>query len=207
MEFTKESFVSDLYEVSRSNKDGKAVMSPREQDKAVYNLDRLKDWFSDSYRNHAKMKSCDGFYQSNRDELVLEFKNTNHLKLKKIMGELEQKMADTHMLLLETFYRKGKVEKVAADVSLLVVYNDELSMGEGLRSIGAAVNNMKPMQGEKPRKSKPPVLYTEEEYERETERVIEKYQGAFYKDVSFMDKKDFCEMYVERGYFASPLRG
>lgn len=171
MEFTKESFVSDLYEVSKSIMDGKAVMSPREQDKAVYHLDRIKDWFSDGYRNHVKMRSCDGFYQDDRNKLVLEFKNTNHLKLKGFMGEIEQKMTDTHMLLLETFYRKGKVEKVAADVSLLVVYNDELSMGEGLRKIGAAVNGMKPMQGDGDRKSKTPALYTEDEYKRETDRV------------------------------------
>lgn len=207
MAFTKESFVSNLYKVSKSKKDNKAVMSSREQDKAVYDLDEVKDWFSNNYRNRVKMRSCDGFYQNERDELVLEFKNTNHLKFKEFMGEIEQKMTDTHMLLLETFYREGKVGKVAADVSLLVVYNDELSMGAGLNKISTAVNCMKPIQGSKSRKSKLPALYTEQEYEQETKKVIEKYRGTFYRDVNFMDKKDFCEMYVERGYFTSPLRG
>lgn len=207
MEFTKESFVSNLYEVSKSQKDGRSVMSSREQDKAVYHLDRVKDWFSDHYRNRAKMKSCDGFYQSNRDELVLEFKNTHHLKFKEFMGELEQKMADTHMLLLETFYRGEKVGKVATDVSLLVVYNDELSMGKGLCEIGDAMNRIKPLRGNQTRTSKPPALYTEDEFRQEADRVGKKYQDGFYKDVSFMDKKDFCEMYVEQGYFAGPLKG
>ncbi len=79
--------------------------------------------------------------------------------------------------------------------------SDSLPIEPGVLTISGALNGMKPLRGASNRKSKAPILYTEEEFEQETGKVLEKYQGQFFKEVEFMEKKDFCEKYGSQGYF------
>lgn len=202
MEFKREDFKSNLYETSKS-KHGKPLLSVREETIAVYDFDKVKDWFCDEYRRKEKMCSCDAYYQDQRSNCrVIEFKNTHHFKLKGFLNEIEQKISDTHMLLAETFWKNRKTADMGKKLPLMVVYNDELHYGEGICGLSKGFNNVKPKKGNQERKSKEKELYlNEQEYSEAIKQVKDKYQKQFFSEVEFVDKKDFCRDYVESRYF------
>ena len=206
MEFQnlKNNFVSNLYETSKSKKQGSAVLSTQEKNIAVYDLDKVKDWFCDTYRNGERIRSCDAYYQDGNNYLVIEFKNTHHLRMKEFISEITVKLVDTHFLLAETFFGNKKVSKIASTVNMLLVYNDSLDYGKGVKNISSALNTMTPMRGNTSRKSTEKQIYSNEnEYQRDVDKIKSMFQSTFYKSVEFVDKKDFMIDYVESAYFST----
>lgn len=206
MEFQnlKGDFISNLYETSKSKKQGSAVLSTQEKNIAVYDLDKVKDWFCDTYRNRERIRSCDAYYQDGNNYLVIEFKNTHHLRMKEFISEITVKLVDTHFLLAETFFGNKKVSKIAFTVNMLLVYNDSLDYGKGVKNISSALNTMTPMRGNTSRKSIEKQVYSNEnEYERDVNKIKAMFQSDFYKSVEFVDKKDFMVDYIESSYFST----
>lgn len=201
MKYKRNMIVSNLYETSKSSKGG-SLLSASEDRYAVYALDKLKDEFCQNYRHGEKLKSCDAYYYDQNDYVVVEFKNTSYQKLKEYYNDIEIKMIDTHMLLAETFYRHKKNTELSKKVSLLVVYNDALSYGKGISQIGNALNTMKPKRGDTARKITVPKCFADEtEFLEAVKETKDKYEGSFYKEVQFVEKKDFKSDYVDAGYF------
>ena len=206
MEFQnlKDDFISNLYETSKSKEQGSAVLSVREEKIDMYHLDKVKDWFCDTFRNGEKIRSCDAYYQDGNNYLVIEFKNTHHLRMKEFISEITVKFIDTHFLLAETFFWNKKVSKIASTVNMLLVYNDGLDYGKGVKNISSALNTMTPMRGNTSRKSTEKQVYSNEsEYQRDVDRIKAMFQSDFYKSVEFVDKKDFMVDYVESSYFST----
>lgn len=198
----KYNFVDKISETSKSKKEGSAVLSVSEGNIDIYNLDKVKDWFCTEYRDGEKIRSCDAYYQDSYNNLVIEFKNTHHLKLKEYLNEIRVKFIDTHFILAETFWRNKKVSQMSSKVKVIVVYKDGLSYGTGVRNISSVLNTMKPMKGDTARKSKATESYSNEsEYESDVNEIREKFVSEFYSSMEFIDKKDFMEDYIEAGYF------
>lgn len=201
MEYKRNMIVSNLYETSKSSKGG-ALLSADEGCYEVYDLDKLKDEFCNHYRHGEKLKSCDAYYYDQNDHVVVEFKNTSYQKLKEYYNDIEIKMIDTHMLLAETFYRHKKNTELSKKLRLLVVYNDSLSYGKGIRQIGNALNTMKPKRGDTARNVTAPKCFADEmEFRKAVRETKYKYEGCFYKEVQFVEKTDFKKDYVDAGYF------
>lgn len=203
MKYKDKEIFSNLHETSKSRDTGAYLLEPRFRDD-VYNLDKVKDLFCDMYRNTQKLCSCDAYYENvpHKNYLLIEFKNTAHARLKGFWGEIEQKAVDSHMILLETFWKNRKVQQVLKYAKLLVVYNDEKNCGEGLKAISNALNSIEPFQGDKKRGTKmPPLFDTEDEFESAKNDFIDKFKGDFFADVDFIDKAEFVEEYIEAGYF------
>ena len=74
----------------------------------------MKDWFCTEYRDGEKIRSCDAYYQDSYNNLVIEFKNTHHLRLKEYLNEIRVKFIDTHFILAETFWRNKKVSQMSS---------------------------------------------------------------------------------------------
>ena len=206
MEFQtlKNDFRSNIYETSKSKKQGSAVLSVREEQIEVYDLDQLKDWFCEKYRNDQKLCSCDAYYQDTNNFLVMEFKNTHHLRIKEYISEIIVKIIDTHFLLAETFFSNRKISKISSNVNMLLVYNDNLEYGTGVRRIGAALNSIEPISGDTSRNSKEKDIYNnDDEFQRDVDLIKTKFEGDFYKSIEFVDKKDFMLDYIEPKYFSS----
>lgn len=203
MKYERNEIVSNLYEVSKC-RDGGSMFSVSEGGYEVYNLDRLKDVFCDHYRHGEKLKSCDAYYYDQNNHVVMEFKNTSYRKLKEYYNDIEIKMTDTHMLLAETFYSHKKNTELSKKLVLLVVYNDGLSYGKGVSQIGNALNTMKPKKGDAVRKVAVPKLFADEAAFRESVRETkDRYEGCFYKEVRFVERKDFKQDYMDTGYFGN----
>lgn len=206
MEFQnlKGDFISNLYETSKSTKQGSAVLGKQQENIDVYHLDKIKDWFCDMYRNGEKICSCDAYYQDGNNCLVIEFKNTHHLRMKEFISEITVKFIDTHFLLAETFFGNRKVSKISSTVDVRLVYNDGLEYGKGIQNLSSALNNMTPMRGNTSRKSIEKQVYSNEnEYERDVNKIKAMFQSDFYKSVEFVDKKDFMVDYIESSYFST----
>lgn len=200
----KEDFVSNLYETSKSTKQENAVLSVREENIHAYDLDKIKDWFCDMYRFGEKIRSCDAYYQDENNYLVIEFKNTHHFRMKEFISEIIVKFTDTHFLLAETFFGNRKVSKIASAVNMLLVYNDSLDYGKGIKDISSALNTMTPMRGNTFRKSTEKQIYSNEsEYQYDVDKIKSMFQSVFYRSVEFVDKKDFMIDYVESAYFST----
>lgn len=198
MHFDKSDFIDTLYETSKSNDNGDksgALLTSKEGGAIdVYNLDRVKIDFCECYRKN-ELSSCDAFFCNQYDTLVIEFKNTNHISLLEYMDDIIEKLIDTHMLLLETFYRNKSANKLAGNVKLLVVYHDTRNYESGVMRLNKQFNEVIPKQGNKVRNTEP----VEEVYNQKVEEVKNIFQKDFYSEVEFMDKKDFMEFYVNNG--------
>ena len=203
-ENVRTSMTASLHETSKSSSGDSYLLSKQEGNIDVCYLDKLKDWFCDSYRNGKKLCSCDAYYNGIHNFLVIEFKNTSHLRIKEFFPELMVKFTDTHFLLAETYYRNRKITKISSDIDLVVVYNDSLYYGKGVRDLEHALTNMQPKRGDTTRKAREPVMYSsEEEYQDDVEMIKGMYEKEFYKTVEFIDKKDFVEQYINTSYFQS----
>ena len=202
MDFRENEFRANLYETSMSGKKN-PLLSASEKTIEVYNMDKVKEWFCKEYRQKECLCSCDAYYQSQHNQLVIEFKNTHHLKLKDCWSQIQMKLLDTHMLLAETFYRSKKGSEIAKKLRALLVYNDDpLNYGPGVRKIGGCLNEIKPIKGDDSRKSNPVKLFLdEEEYHEHLDALKCKYKLDFYKDIEFMDKREFYESYIEPGNY------
>lgn len=202
MKYKREEVVSNLYETSKSREDNKYLLSKSAEIYAVYHLDKLKEKFCEYYRHSDSIKSCDAYYYDQYNNLVIEFKNAHHMKMREYYNEIEMKMLDTHMLLSETLWKNRKAKDIAKKVNLIVVYNDAMNYGKGLCAIGSALNDMKPIQGNQSRNTNNPKIFeNEEEYKKRIAETKEKYQTDFYKEIDFIDKKDFETDYINSGYF------
>ena len=206
MKYERAAIVSHLHETSRSEKEG-ALLSPSEGSAEVYDLDKVKDLFCSSYRHNKKLKSCDAYYCDQYNQLVMEFKNTHHRKLQSFFDEIEIKIIDTHMLLAETFNRHKKSTEMSKELNLLVVYNDILTCNQGLGTIDNALNKMKPKRGSTVRNVTPPKLFADDtEFLEAVGETKNKYEGRFYKEIEFIEKKEFIRRYGQ-GYFGRLSRG
>ena len=201
MKYERQFIVSNLYETSKSNENA-ALLSTDAREYEVYDLDQMKDIFCKEYRHSENIKSCDAYYYNKYDYLVVEFKNAHHLRLKEYYDEIEIKIIDTHMLLGETFWKNKKGTEVGKKVCLLVVYNDAMNYGAGVRNIGLALNAMKPMTGDKTRNSKLPLIFSDDvEFNQAVDMTRLRYESEFFKEISFMDKKTFENDYIKADYF------
>lgn len=200
MVFTKDNFKSNLYETSKSkDEEQKALLNKREASVEVYDFDEVKKWFCKEVRNNHLLRSCDVFYENHAkgNYLVIEFKNAHHLKTKSYMGEVGEKLIDTHMILKETFYPNKKNSFFSEKVRAIVVYNDSKnSYGTGVVTINNVLSSMQPIKGDKTRETEDEVFSEENEYIRLRNSIIDCYKGHFYADVDFMDKEEFYEMYI-----------
>ena len=96
------------------------------------------------------------------------------------------------------------MSKIASTVNMLLVYNDGLDYGTGVKDISSALNTMTPMRGNTSRKSTEKQIYSNEnEYQRDVDKIKSMFQSTFYKSVEFVDKKDFMIDYVESAYFST----
>ena len=203
MKYERITIVSNLYETSKSGKGG-ALLSVSAGKCEVYDLDALKDEFCRAYRNDEKLKSCDAYYYDQHSQFVVEFKNTHHYNLKEYYHEIEIKMIDTYMILHETLCRNKKSKELAKKLRLIVVYNDTLSCGEGVRRINEALSTMAPKRGDTARRVKTIQSFQDDtEFMEAVRKTKEKYEGQFYKEVLFMEKKEFDEVYIAAGQFNS----
>lgn len=204
MEFYSKDYISSIHEVSKSTVEGHALMDAKYSTIDVYNFDGIKKWFCNAYRSgEENLRSCDAYYQDDlRNCLVLEFKNTHHYKIKSYISEIAQKCTDTHLILAETFWRNRKAADIGKKVALCLVYNDKLSYGAGIQGFCKNINRVKPKQGSSERKSNEPAIYKDEqEYQKAVQILKDTYEKDFYKEILFMDKKEFSEMYADNGYF------
>lgn len=203
MEYKRNEIVSNLYETSKSSKDGHLLSSEADRYE-VYDLDQIKDEFCKYYRHDEKLKSCDAYYYDQHNQLVIEFKNTNYHNLKEYYNEIEIKIVDTHMMLTETFYRNKKSTELSKKLDMLLVYNDTLNYEEGVRRINNALNTMRPIKGNTERDvSITKTFSDEQEFMEAVGNTKKKYEGQFYKEIQFIGKKDFVTDYVEAGYFGN----
>ena len=206
MQFTRDDYKDNLYHTSISDEDRQNVLLKcSEQNIDVYNIDWVKDWFCQKYRSNSKLRSCDAYYCGNNNKLVMEFKNANHLKLKAYMEEIVEKIVDTHMLLMETFFQTKKVTYIATNLKLLVVFNDEKNCEAGVQSIKNYLNTVTPKKGDQTRNVNNIKCYTnEEEFREAIQNIKSKFCPDFYAELDFIDKKDFYEVYIKPGnYFAN----
>lgn len=203
MEYKRNVIVSNLYETSKSKKGG-YLLSADTGKYEVYDLDKIKDEFCRYYRHDEKLKSCDAYYYDRHNQLVIEFKNTNHRKLKEYYSEIEIKIVDTHMILTETFNRNKKSAELSKKLNMLLVYNDTLNYGEGVCRISNALNTMVPKQGNPARATTVSQVYANDlEFAEDVEKTKRKYEGRFYKEIQFIEKRDFEKDYVGTGYFGN----
>jgi len=204
LEFNSKDYISSLHEASKSTVEGQALMDAKYSTTDVYNFDEIKKWFCRIYRSgEENLRSCDAYYQDDlRNYLVMEFKNTHHFKMKDYISEIAQKCTDTHLILAETFWRNRKAAEIGKKVILCLVYNDGISYGAGVQGFCKNINRVKPKQGSGARKSKEPVIYKDEqEYQKEIQVLKDTYEKDFYKEIMFLEKKEFCEVYADNGYF------
>lgn len=201
MKYERKFIVSNLYETSKSN-ENVALLSNAAKEYEVYDLDQMKDIFCKEYRHSEKIKSCDAYFYNQYNHLVVEFKNAHHLRLKEYYDEIEIKIIDTHMLLGETFLKNKKGTEAGKKVRLLVVYNDAMNYGTGVRKISDALNAMKPMTGDKTRNSKlPPIFHDDNEFRMVVDATKQRYEAEFFKEIFFIDKETFEEEYIKADYF------
>lgn len=195
MKYRREQIVSNIYETSKSKK-AAVMFTAGAKQYAVYDLDKVKDEFCQEYRHGDKIKSCDAYYYDNHNQLVIEYKNTHHYNLKAYYDEIEIKIADTHMLLKETFCKAKKHRELCKNLCLIVVYNDALNYGQGICRIQNALNTIKPIKGDKSRAAKQVERFVdEEEYQRAVDGTKSKYEDCFYKEIQFMEKAEFQSLY------------
>jgi hypothetical protein len=121
--------------------------------------------------------------------------------LKEYYNEIEMKMLDSHMLLAEIFWKSRKNKDISAKVGMIVVYNDSLNYGNGIRNIADSLNGVVPISGNKTRKSEQPKMFKEEEFEQKVADTRNKFESEFYHNIKFVDKTDFEKDYIETGYF------
>lgn len=201
MKYIREEIISNLYETSKSAS-GTALLTSDAEKFSVYNLDAVKEIFCKEYRYGEKIKSCDAYYCDNYNYVVVEFKNTHHMKLKCFYNEIEMKLTDTHMLLCESFWKNKKGTEIGKKVKVLVVYNDTMNYEKGVLNIGKALNKMAPKQGNTQRNSKMPEIFENEtEFNHTITETSKKYQKEFYKEIEFLEKKQFEHSYINTGYF------
>ena len=82
------------------------------------------------------------------------------------------------------------------------MYHEGISYGEGVQGFCKNINRVKPKKGSGARKSKEPVIYKDEqEYQKEIQVLKDTYEKDFYKEIMFLEKKEFCEVYADNGYF------
>lgn len=201
MEYKREEIVSDLCQTSKSST-GKSMLSQSAERHAVYNLDTIKELFCKEYRHSEMIKSCDAFYYDTCNHVIMEFKNTHHMNLKEYYDEIEIKFLDTHMLLGETFYKRKKQKDICNKAKVIVVYNDALNNGKGINQLVSNISEVKPCQGDKSRNSKQIKKFkTDEEFQKAVNDTKTKYEKVFYREIEFIDKKDFETYYIETNYF------
>lgn len=204
MKFKRNEIVSDLHEAAKSSKLGVCLLNKRAREIEVYNFDKVKNTFCKMFYDELKLRSFDAYYENvpQRDYLAIEFKNTSHFRLKELFSELEEKAIDSHMILLETFWKKKKLKQILENVRLLVVYNDSLNYGKGVKDICKGFNQVEPIQGDKKRNTKVPVMFeNEEEFQQRKDVFCSKFEEEFYHKVEFVDKTQFEQDYIEAGYF------
>ncbi len=201
MKYERTAVISNLYELSKST-GGTALLKPEARKCVAYSMDAIKESFCKEYRHENMIKSCDAYYYDQHNNLVVEFKNTHCLRLKEFYPEIEVKILDTHMLLSETFWKSKKNADIGKKVQLLVVYNDAMNYEDGVLAIGNALNGMIPKCGDKTRKTKLPEMFQDlTSFEQAAAITNKKYQTHFYKEIVFMDKKDFERDYIDADYF------
>ena len=84
------------------------------------------------------------------------------------------------------------------------MYNDkDINHSNGVLGINNTLNTMKPKKSGKNRTTENEVMAEEGEYQELIDAFKTKYKGSFYKDIMFMDRKEFYEWYVDAGYFTS----
>lgn len=201
MLFTKEDFISNLYETSKSKDSQSTPLLSKKEAKhiEVYDFDKYKLVFCHNYRNGQELGSCDAFYRDNKKDnaLLIEFKNTHHFKFKQYMKDFNTKLADSHMLLMELFYNKRN--DISKCVKVLVIYKDEnqtLSYETGIMGLCSNLNILGNQNNEE-------LFCTETEYENDINEIIERFKGEFYREIEFMDYKDFKELYLDSKYFGA----
>ena len=207
MEYTKDKVVSDLYKTSKSSA-GVYLMEPKHKAIEVYDFDELKKLFCSEYRNEQKLCSCDAYYENpqKKNYLAIEFKNAGYQALKEYFGELYAKAVDSHMLLLETFWRRRKVKDVSKHVKFLVVYRDGLNYDKGVVELNQALCSVKPKRGNTTRAVDTHKLFGNSvEFEKAKKLFKEKFTEDFFQEIEFLEKKDFEEYYVNAEYF-EPLQ-
>lgn len=204
MKFNTKDVVTELRETSKSRDDGCYLLDSKYKNMKVYHFDAIKKVLCNHYRKKQELGSCDAYYeeQNHRNSILIEFKNTAHERMKEFWNSFDEKAFDSHMILLETFWNNGKVKKIAENTTLLIVYNDQLNYENAIVSFNRNLNKVEPLKGSTKRNSKTPELFeSEEEYEEAKKKFVEKFKGDFYKEVEFMEKKDFEEFYLKRNYF------
>lgn len=203
MKYKREEIVSDLHKTSKSSKTNTYLLEPKYQSVEVYDFDKVKNLFCDMYRDTQKLCSCDAYYENTqrKDYLAVEFKNTSHFRLKGFWGEIEEKAVDSHMILLETFWKNKKMKQVLEHARFLVVYNDALNYEKGVKDICKGFNKVEPIQGDKKRKTQMSPVFENEEFEEAKKIFSGKFQGEFFAETEFIDKTEFVEDYIEAGYF------
>lgn len=202
MKYERKNIVSNLYETSKAST-GQAMLGTGAAQYDVYHLDAMKEQFCRFYRHSENIKSCDAYYYDTKNHLIVEFKNTHHMRLKEYYDEIEIKLLDTHMLCRETFWRSRKLNAIIGIVNVIVVYNDALNYGSGVRNIAGALNQIRPLQGDIKRYTKEPEQFLDEdEFLEKVKCTKEKYEKDFYNEIEFIDKKDFEERYIKTGYFS-----
>lgn len=74
--FKREDVVSNLYETSKSSKEGTYLLDKKHQEIEVYDFDNVAKILCIEYRNKQNLKSCDAYYENTpkKDYLVMEFK-------------------------------------------------------------------------------------------------------------------------------------
>lgn len=200
MDFRIDDFITDIVEASRP-KIGNPLMDAHESEIEVYSLDDIKDWWCDNYRNGNKLRSCDAYYEDVNNHLVIEFKNTNHLNMKAYIDEIQEKIADSYMILSATVFHNKRMNRVK-NYRMLLVYNDSLKSYPGAQKIASALNEMVPFKGENNRSVSGKEFYqTDEEYRAAILAVKQLFESDFFESVDFIDKKDFYEDYINAGYF------
>ncbi|MDE7324465.1 MAG: hypothetical protein K2N73_17465 [Lachnospiraceae bacterium] len=201
MKYERSKIVSNLFETSKSQKGG-ALLSAKAEKYEVYDLDALKDEFCKKYRHDEKLKSCDAYYYDQNNQIVVEFKNTHHFNLKEYYNEIEIKMTDTHMILRETLCSNKKRAELGKKLRLLMVYNDTLNCGEGIRQISSALNTMTPKRGNPARNVRlAQIFHDDAEFEQAVQETKKKYEEQFYREILFLEKKEFEETYIAGGCF------
>lgn len=203
MKYKGTEIISDLYSTSMSKRGGH-LLEKNAETKIVYDLDLVKDKYCEYYRHSEKIKSCDAYYyDTNKNHLIMEFKNTHHLKFKSFYDELEIKLLDTHMLCRENFWRSKKLNYILEHVNVAIVYNDALNNGVGVNTIANALCKMKPIQGDIKRNTQVVEQFTDEsEFQKKVKNTKDKFEKEFYHEIEFIDKKEFEERYIETGYFS-----
>lgn len=203
MKYKGTEIISNLYAASKSKRGG-YLLEKSTEPQSVYDLDLIKDRYCEYYRHSEKIKSCDAYYYDiNKNHLIMEFKNTHHLKLKSFYNEIEIKLLDTHMLCRENFWKSKKLNYILEHVNVAVVYNDALNNGIGVNAIANALSGMKPLQGDKKRNTQVIEQFMDEsEFQEKIKFTKSKFEKEFYHEIEFIDKKEFEAKYIDTGYFS-----